>query len=84
MSTWRGAASGTDRFLYGFSALNLTCPLADVPLTSLYRMGRPRGMDFIRRGEDNVFMDVSYTLAQVASFVELLSPHTKLNLEAAL
>jgi hypothetical protein len=47
-----GAASGTDRFLYGFSALNLTCPLADVPLTSLYRRGRPRGMDFMRRGED--------------------------------
>src|SRR5215510_7383252 len=35
--------------------------LADVPLPSLYRMGCPSGTDFIRRGEDNVFMDVSYT-----------------------
>jgi hypothetical protein len=54
------AASRTDRFLYGCSALNLKCPLADVPLTSGYRRGRPSGMDVIRRGEDNVFMDVSY------------------------
>jgi hypothetical protein len=32
-------------------------------------MGRPRGMDFIRRGEDNVFMDVSY-----------VNPHDSLSL----
>ena len=27
---------------------------------SVYRRGRLSGMDFIRRGADNVFMDVSY------------------------
>jgi hypothetical protein len=47
--------------LYGFSALNLKCPLTDLPLPSVYRMGRPSGMDFTRWGEDNVFIDVSYT-----------------------
>ena len=50
--TWRGAASGTDLFLYECSALNVKCPLADVPRPSLDRMRRPHGMDFIRRGED--------------------------------
>jgi hypothetical protein len=61
-STWGGTARGTDRFLYGCSARKLTGPLADVPRTAVYRMSRPRGMDFIRRGEDNVFMNVSYSL----------------------
>jgi hypothetical protein len=61
VSTWRGVASQTDRFLYRFRTLNVKCPLADIPWTSLYKMKRPSGMDFTRWGKDNVFIDVAYT-----------------------
>ena len=61
MSTWRGAASGTDRFLYGFSALNLKGPRVDVPLSFPYTAPDARVEGIASGGvKMHVFMDVSY------------------------
>jgi hypothetical protein len=49
MSTERGAASGTDRFLDGFSALNVKGPRVDVPLSRLYT-GRDARTEWIAYG----------------------------------
>src|SRR5437870_4190890 len=60
VSTWRGAASGTNRFLSGLQALKMYTVLSLTSLWSLYRRSRSGGTYFFRRGATNGCMDVSY------------------------
>jgi len=60
VSTWRGAASGSNCFLSGLQALSMSTVLWLTSLGSLYGRSRSGGTYFIRRGATNGCMDVSY------------------------